>query len=516
VADDRIDLAHAAPFELGSLCVFPATRELVRGELREVIEPRVMQVLVALHRAGGAVVSKSDLAQSCWNGRIVGEDAINRVMSRLRKVQDGIAAGLFRVETVTKVGYRLVSDRPIESVAATTQPTADKHARWSRRSAILAGGGILAVAGGGALVWQLTRYRPPPEALALVREAQPAIAYGTVEQTATAISALQQATRIAPDWAAAWGFLALAYGQQAMQSPAAERAQLIDRSRAASKRAIELDPANIDARLATVLIQRGRVSRAQGDAAQVQLLKEAPDHAVLNLLRSGFLSQTGRVREAVVHGERAIAQGANGPVANYGLAGSLAAAGRPDEADAAYDRTFARWPRHYGAWFSRYKNFLYTGRVDAAAAMLANKDGRPLGISTYSFDICEAETRALASRSDADIAAAIERHLAAARVGVGYAQNAIIFAATTGRLDTAFLVAGAYFFDEGWRMPDQRYTSDIRLYSANRSRPTYFFFDQHLAGMRADARFNGLMERIGLEAYWRAVGVQPDYRAASA
>ncbi len=515
MTDDRIDLAHEASFDIGPVRVLPTTREIVRGETREVIEPRVMQVLVALHRADGAVVSKSDLAQSCWDGRVVGEDAINRVMSRLRKLQEGIAADAFRIETVTKVGYRLAAaDRPANRLEAA--PYAVKRdAGWSRRRALMAGGGVLAASAAGAVVWQLTRYRPPPEALALVREAQPAIAYGTVEQTATAISALQQATRIAPDWAAAWGFLALAYGQQAMQSPAPERAQLIDRARAASKRAIELDPGNIDGRLAALITQRGQISRSKADADQVRFLREAPDHAVLNLIRAGFLSQVGRPGEAVVFNERAISKGANGPVANYSYAGNLAAAGRPDEADAAYDLTFARWPRHYGAWFSRYKNFLYTGRVDAAVAMLANKDGRPLGISDYSFQISEAETRALSTRSDADVAAAIDRHVAAAQVGVGYAQNAIIFAAVVGRLDTAFQVAGAYFFDEGWRMPDQRYTRDIRLYSANRSRPTYFFFDRHLAAMRADRRFDVLMQRIGMEEYWRTVGVQPDYRTKS-
>ena len=78
---------------------------------RSIVEPRVMQLLVALHRAEGAVVSKDDLAALCWEGRIVGEDAINRVVSRLRRVAEKQAGGQFRVETITKVGYRLLSRR---------------------------------------------------------------------------------------------------------------------------------------------------------------------------------------------------------------------------------------------------------------------------------------------------------------------------------------------------------------------------------------------------------------------
>ena len=58
------------------------------------IEPRVMQLLVALRRANGAVVSKDDLGQLFWEGRIVGEDAINRVVSRLRAVAEKQAGGV--------------------------------------------------------------------------------------------------------------------------------------------------------------------------------------------------------------------------------------------------------------------------------------------------------------------------------------------------------------------------------------------------------------------------------------
>jgi TolB-like protein len=46
---------------------------------------------------------------SCWHGVVVGEDAITRVMGRLRRLVDGVGRGAHKVETVTKVGYRLVS-----------------------------------------------------------------------------------------------------------------------------------------------------------------------------------------------------------------------------------------------------------------------------------------------------------------------------------------------------------------------------------------------------------------------
>lgn len=109
LAQEPINLARTAPFRLGALAVDPATRQLVRGDDRETLEPRMMQVLVALWRAQGAVVSRDDLIASCWDGRVVGDNAIHRTISRLRDIASGIGESCFRLETVSKVGYRLIA-----------------------------------------------------------------------------------------------------------------------------------------------------------------------------------------------------------------------------------------------------------------------------------------------------------------------------------------------------------------------------------------------------------------------
>jgi DNA-binding winged helix-turn-helix (wHTH) protein/tetratricopeptide (TPR) repeat protein len=106
-------LAHERPIEIGSLRLLPATREIIRDDgRRATVEPRVMQVLIALIRADGEIVTRDALIKSCWGGRIVGEDAINRVISRLRSTAAGIGEGVFRVETVTRIGYRLATEAP--------------------------------------------------------------------------------------------------------------------------------------------------------------------------------------------------------------------------------------------------------------------------------------------------------------------------------------------------------------------------------------------------------------------
>ena len=100
-----IDLAHTRPFQIGDVEVRPAARELVRGDQRDMIEPLVMQVLITLANARGEILSRDDLIEACWGGRAITDDAISRVISRLRAL--GRAFGSFEVETITKVGYRL-------------------------------------------------------------------------------------------------------------------------------------------------------------------------------------------------------------------------------------------------------------------------------------------------------------------------------------------------------------------------------------------------------------------------
>lgn len=106
----RVDLAHEANFALGGIEVRPARRELVGKGFREIIDPRVMRVLVALARAKGEILSRDDLIESCWDGVIVGDDAINRCISRLRAAAEA-SGNAFSIETIPRVGYRLHAPR---------------------------------------------------------------------------------------------------------------------------------------------------------------------------------------------------------------------------------------------------------------------------------------------------------------------------------------------------------------------------------------------------------------------
>ena len=106
------DLSKAERFALAGLTVDPPTRRIIAGDREELVEPRVMRVLVALDLARGKVLSRDDLIELCWDGLIVGDNAINRVISRLRAVLAELAGDAVKLETITKVGFRLIGTAP--------------------------------------------------------------------------------------------------------------------------------------------------------------------------------------------------------------------------------------------------------------------------------------------------------------------------------------------------------------------------------------------------------------------
>ncbi|HEY1562142.1 MAG TPA: winged helix-turn-helix domain-containing protein [Caulobacteraceae bacterium] len=104
-------LGREAPFTLGRLSVDPARRcVIVDGGAEQTIEPRVMQVLVALSRARGGTVTRDEIMRDCWPGMVVGEDSLSRAISRLRRLVDA-SDGSVELQTVPRVGYRLLEHR---------------------------------------------------------------------------------------------------------------------------------------------------------------------------------------------------------------------------------------------------------------------------------------------------------------------------------------------------------------------------------------------------------------------
>lgn|GEM_PF-1958484 len=111
----QIDLAHEPAFTLAGICVEPSLRRLSSGDDEHLVEPKLMQVLVALAREPGRILSRDDLIDCCWDGRIVGDASVNRVLSLLRTALRDLGGDAVTIDTVPRVGYRLLlADQPDE------------------------------------------------------------------------------------------------------------------------------------------------------------------------------------------------------------------------------------------------------------------------------------------------------------------------------------------------------------------------------------------------------------------
>ena len=102
----RVDLSIELPFLLGRARVDPPAHELTIRRKSERMQPQTMKVLVALHDKSGQVVTRDELVDRCWDGRIVSEDVINRCILLLRRFAEESRS--FRIETVPRAGYRLI------------------------------------------------------------------------------------------------------------------------------------------------------------------------------------------------------------------------------------------------------------------------------------------------------------------------------------------------------------------------------------------------------------------------
>lgn len=158
-----IDLAQEADFDLGLLRVRPARCEVEWNGTAQILQRRVMQVLVALAQARGSVVSQNDLVSRCWRGLSVTEDAIYRCISKLRKLAAGYPDAPYAIEAIPGVGYRLTSSSNADD-RASVERAAARDGRFRFR-VFAAAAALLVLVLAGAALWTLRDRAPHPRPL---------------------------------------------------------------------------------------------------------------------------------------------------------------------------------------------------------------------------------------------------------------------------------------------------------------------------------------------------------------
>lgn len=77
--------AALPPFSIAGYRVEPSLLRVVGAETDTRLEAKVMQVLVYLAEHAGQTVSRAELEQAVWPGRVVTEDTVTNAIVKLRR-----------------------------------------------------------------------------------------------------------------------------------------------------------------------------------------------------------------------------------------------------------------------------------------------------------------------------------------------------------------------------------------------------------------------------------------------
>jgi Tol biopolymer transport system component/DNA-binding winged helix-turn-helix (wHTH) protein len=109
-------------FRIGEWIIHPNVNSLERDGKVVHLEPKVMHVLRALASEPGEVVPRDRLRTAVWPDVFVGEDVLIRAISELRRAFSDDPRSPHTIETIPKVGYRLIVPVSGVSLSSPTEP----------------------------------------------------------------------------------------------------------------------------------------------------------------------------------------------------------------------------------------------------------------------------------------------------------------------------------------------------------------------------------------------------------
>lgn len=468
-------LEHLPNFNIGHVRVSPAARLIESESGSFTTEPLVMQLLVELSRNAGRVVSRRDIFDRCWGSAAVGDDSLNRIVASLRKALSKADGGSVRIDTVPGAGYAL---------RIRASPGERPFARASTGSRV-------------------------DEAC---REGLDSIRLGWPEPDNLRIEQLRSAVAAEPADASAWGMLALLTRYAAEYALPGESGDFVVECEESARRALELDGRQPQAlvALATVAPLFGRWTDAIARLGQV--LARTPGDFTANHEQVIADMATGRVGAAVARLDRLIAADPLAACLVYKGVYQHWSRGNLIGMDQLADRGVHLWPTHPAIWTARLWTLAFTGRIEAALAMVDDEAARP-AVPPPALRLLRMVLSAAAngSANALDEAAAVAGQ--AAQTGPAQAITALFALGLLQRTDDAFALAGAYYLRSGKGPVPVRHTDGEPSVNDQHRRVTQILFTPACAAMRDDARFARLCERVGLLAHWQQTGLAPDFMA---
>jgi DNA-binding winged helix-turn-helix (wHTH) protein/tetratricopeptide (TPR) repeat protein len=504
-------------YRFGDFELDPADMRLAgpAGPIR--VGHKALRVLETLILGQGRLVTKDELFETVWDGTIVSESALTSVIKELRRALGEESKRPRFIESVYGQGYRFIAPAEVLSVPGPGRPPEAKATlalpQQSRRTVLggaVAAAGLAAVVGGGAFAYRRNREsRLPSEAAQLIDRAREMMDQGTYEGQNQAIGLSRRAVELAPKSAQAWGWLSVAYAVPSHYRSEPERSTLRARAEAAGRQSLAIESRNGIGELGLALIPPIMGAWQERDRLLARAMADKPDDPDVLTFRAVTLIFVGRMREALSYYDRVPRRPFSPAVySNYNHA--LWSAGRMEELDQALNDAGKLYPSQANIWFDRYNMWLLGGRIDDAVALATNRRERASAVDERLLDELLAQAQLVRDPRGPGATAVVDRMVKDARISPSKATVAIHYLSAAGYLDEVFAIANAYYFGRGYVIPDS--PRDGTKSFVKEERQTRFLFDPATTKMRADPRFERLVEEIGLDRYWRESGHQPDYR----
>lgn len=104
-----MERAGTTLLRVGDWCVNPTTGEMTRGGEAARLEVRALRLLLCLANRAGEVVSIDALLDEAWAGVTVSQDSVYQAVASLRRQLGDEAKEPKYIETVPRLGYRMVA-----------------------------------------------------------------------------------------------------------------------------------------------------------------------------------------------------------------------------------------------------------------------------------------------------------------------------------------------------------------------------------------------------------------------
>ena len=308
-------------YRFGECVLDVVDRRLTKGDRMIALAPKTFDLLVALVRDAGRLVTKSDLLECIWPDAHVEEGILAVHVSSLRKALEDHDTQQRLIETVSRSGYRFRAD-----VSREPQYQDQLSMRWPI----------------GVLPAQ-------PAVYELIGRGRAYLLTASMTEIPKAAAAFRSAIELDPTYAAAHAGLARACCAQA-QLRIVPHSQAYAEARSAALRALAMDGDCADAQVAlgtVMFLSDWNWTGAQRSLERALALN--PDHTEAHLLYGRLLETQGDFAAGLAAKQKALEREPYSALVHLQIALSFWSQRRYDDVIAWASKALALDPRHLGA-----------------------------------------------------------------------------------------------------------------------------------------------------------------------